>query len=111
MRNPSRDTMSNIDKKVVNDFGDEWEYFDHSGISPTKLEDSFDQYFHEFPFDELTAKSVGFDMGCGTGRWAGFVADRVGILNCVDPSERAIRVAKQNLTQYSNVNFYVGVLS
>ncbi len=100
--------MSNIDKNVVRDFGDEWEFFDHSKISRVKLEDSFNQYFREFPFDELTDRSVGFDMGCGTGRWAGFVADKVGVLNCIDPSEKAIRVAKRNLAEYSNVNFHIG---
>lgn len=100
--------MSNIDNKVVDDFGDEWEFFDHSSISRVSLQDSFNQYFRDFPFDELTDRSVGFDMGCGTGRWAGFVAGRVGTLNCVDPSEKAVQVARKYLAEFQNVNFHVG---
>ena len=45
-------------------------------------------------------------MGCGSGRWAKFVADKVHILNCIDPSEKALNVAKKNLSKFSNVNFY-----
>ena len=33
-------------------------------------------------------------MGCGSGRWAQFVAPRVKKLFCIDPSE-AINVAKK----------------
>ena len=29
-------------------------------------------------------------MGCGSGRWAQFVADKVHILNCIDPSEKLL---------------------
>lgn len=100
--------MSNVDNKVVDDFGDEWELFDHSGISRANLLDSFNQYFRDFPFDELTDGSVGFDMGCGTGRWAGFVANRVGTLNCIDPSEKAVQVARKYLAEFPNINFHVG---
>ena len=35
-------------------------------------------------------------MGCGTGRWAKFVAPKVNKLNCIDPS-LSIKVAKKKL--------------
>lgn len=41
--------------------------------------------------------SVGFDMSCGSGRWAIKVAPRVGLLNCVDARQEALDVAKHNL--------------
>lgn len=53
----------------------------------------------------LPKNAVGFDMGCGSGRWAKFVAPKVHTLNCVEPSN-AINVAKNNLSTHENVNFY-----
>ena len=44
-------------------------------------------------------------MGCGTGRWARWIAPKVKTLNCIDPSS-AINIAKKNLKEFSNVNFY-----
>jgi ubiquinone/menaquinone biosynthesis C-methylase UbiE len=40
---------------------------------------------------------VGFDLGCGSGRWARFVAERVGKLVCIDASATALEVARRNL--------------
>jgi len=44
-------------------------------------------------------------VGCGTGRWARWIAPKVKTLNCIDPSS-AINIAKKNLKEFSNVNFY-----
>ena len=52
----------------------------------------FENYFSIFPWDTLPPNSVGFDLGCGSGRWARRVAPRVGTLHLIDPSE-AIGVA------------------
>ena len=98
--------MQNIDKKVVDDFGEEWSKFSQSIISESDLKKSWSQYFSIFPFDSLEADSEGFDMGCGSGRWAKFVAPRVHHLNCIDPSKKALNVAKKNLSQYKNISFY-----
>ena len=43
-------------------------------------------------------------MGCGTGRWARWVAPRVRHLYCIDPSD-AIQVAEQALGSFANVSF------
>ncbi len=94
----------NVDWAVVKDFGAEWEAFDFAGLSGPELQKNFEQYFGIFPFDALLEEASGFDMGCGTGRWARFVADRVGHLICVDPSA-AIDVAKRNLSGAENVSF------
>jgi SAM-dependent methyltransferase len=48
---------------------------------------------------------VGFDLGCGSGRWAKLVAPRVKKLHCIDPSS-AIDVAKRNLANHYNCEFH-----
>ena len=97
--------MKNIDKKVVKDFGIEWDRFQQSELSLDELEKAWKPYFGIFPIEELDENSIGFDMGCGSGRWAQFIASKVGTLNCIDPSNQALEVAKRNLSEFSNVNF------
>ncbi len=94
--------MSNICKKVIEEFGEEWTKFDYSHIDVKKLNENFNQYFSIFPWDKLPKNAVGFDMGCGTDRLAQFVALKVKTLNCVEPSE-AINAAKKNLINYKNL--------
>ena len=94
----------NIDKKVVRDFGREWKAFNHQGIDTSLLDSAFDSYFHMFPFDSIK-NLEGFDMGCGTGRWARFVSSKVGFLNCIDPSIEALKEAESNLKGFSNCSF------
>jgi SAM-dependent methyltransferase len=65
----------------------------------------FKSYFSLFPFDELSKFSEGFDMGCGSGRWAKFLAPKVGLLHCIDPSI-AIKVAQKNLKKFKNINYH-----
>jgi ubiquinone/menaquinone biosynthesis C-methylase UbiE len=48
---------------------------------------------------------VGFDLGCGSGRWARLVAPRVGRLHCIDPSD-ALDVAQRNLSSQRNCEFH-----
>jgi ubiquinone/menaquinone biosynthesis C-methylase UbiE len=100
--------VKNIDKKTVESFGDEWNQYNQSSLAETELEKAWDQYFHIFPFDQIDLSSEGFDMGCGSGRWAKFVAPKVKLLNCIDPSSKALNVAKKNLGNFSNINFYEG---
>ena len=68
--------MNNFDKKTVSSFGEEWSKFTYSSIDPSIVK-IFDNYFKIFPKIFLNSNSVGFDMGCGTGRWARFIAPRV----------------------------------
>lgn len=97
--------MLNQHKKTVSGFGDEWERFDQSELDPLEHALLFNKYFHIFPWNELPANSVGFDMGCGSGRWAKIVADRVGVLHCIDPSS-ALIVAQKNLSDKINCVYY-----
>ena len=97
--------MENIDATTVDGFGDEWERFDQTGMSVKERNEIFASYFAVFPWDKLTADSVGMDVGCGSGRWAQAVAPRVGQLHCIDPSS-AIDVARRNLNKIDNVTLH-----
>ncbi|MBK9215050.1 MAG: class I SAM-dependent methyltransferase [Chloracidobacterium sp.] len=97
--------QANIDTAVVAGFGDEWSRFDQSALSEEELGRMFDNYFSIFPWERLPADAVGFDLGCGSGRWAKQVAPRVGKLYLFDPSEDALNVAKRNLAGVPNVEF------
>lgn len=99
--------MGNVDARTVAGFGDEWTTFDQSALSPAELETVFDQYFAIFPWEAVAEDAVGFDLGCGSGRWARGVAPRVKALHCVDPSEAAIGVARRNLADRANCVFHV----
>lgn len=95
----------NIDKQVVAGFGDEWSRFDQSALDDRELTRMFDNYFNIFPWERLPADAVGFDLGCGSGRWAKFVAPRVGRMYLFDPSEDALNVARRNLIGADNCTF------
>jgi SAM-dependent methyltransferase len=95
----------NIDEKTVASFGDEWTRYDQTGLDSQELSRIFQQYFAIFPWDQLPAHARGFDMGCGSGRWARFVSPRVGHLTCIDASADALDVARRNLANATNVSF------
>jgi hypothetical protein len=57
----------------------------------------FAEYFEIFPWDSLPRDAVGFDAGCGSGRWAALVAPRVGWLHYIDASAEALAVAQKSL--------------
>lgn len=94
-------------KEVVEGFGDEWSRFDQSALSKDELAKMFDNYFNIFPWNKLDKAAVGFDLGCGSGRWAKMVAPRVGKLHLIDPSADALAVAKQNLQDADNCEFHL----
>ena len=96
---------SNADQRVIEDFGREWQLFDQSEMGEEQATHAFAEYFSVFPWDEVSTHAVGFDLGCGSGRWARMVAPRVGHLHCIEPSA-AIEVAKSALAGASNVSFH-----
>ncbi len=95
----------NLDTDTVNSFGDEWSRFDQSELLTAEAQRIFDEYFAVFPWDKLPKNACGFDMGCGSGRWAKLMAPLVGHLHCIDPSS-ALEVAKLKLSSETNVTFH-----
>ena len=96
--------MKNIDQKTVTSFGKEWKNFNYN-FSNKELFKIFENYFDIFPKKYLNKNSIGFDMGCGTGRWANFLANQVKRIYCIDPSKDALNVAKKNLSMHDNCIF------
>ena len=95
----------NIDIAVVKGFGEEWTRFDQSSLPPEEREQIFNQYFSIFPWELISEDSEGFDLGCGSGRWALCMAPKVGKLHCIDPSD-ALDIAKKNLSNLDNCIFH-----
>jgi SAM-dependent methyltransferase len=98
--------MRNADVRVVRDFGLEWRAFDQSGLADAERAELFDRYFAIFPWGRLPHDAVGFDAGCGSGRWAALVAPRVGHLYAIDASIDALAVCARNLNNRLNVSLY-----
>ena len=99
--------LKNLDINTVKSFGEEWSRYDQTELKYEEAEKYFNDYFAVFPWEMITSESVGFDMGCGTGRWARLFADKVKLLNCIEPS-KAINVAKKNLGYKKNLCFING---
>lgn len=100
---------SNLDLNVCKHFGDEWHSFTNDERPFADLKCEFDGYFSIFPWGKLPDNAEGFDAGCGTGRWVEIILNggyaKIAKMNCVDPS-RAIEIAKNKLSKFSNVSFY-----
>jgi ubiquinone/menaquinone biosynthesis C-methylase UbiE len=96
----------NIDDATVLGFGEEWASFTQEDLDPAEHQKLFNQYFSIFPFDQLPRGADGFDLGCGTGRWAELAAARVGQLHCIDPAAKALAVARQRLKHLPNVSLH-----
>lgn len=96
----------NLDSQTVAGFGVEWSRYDQKAVSQDELRGYFEAYFKLFPWSTLPASAVGFDLGCGSGRWAKFVAPRVARLHCIDASAEALEIARRNLSSQPNCVFH-----
>jgi ubiquinone/menaquinone biosynthesis C-methylase UbiE len=105
--------MQNVDVRVADGFGQEWSTFTQgdSDLDTEERTRIFHQYFRLFPWDSLPAMAEGLDAGCGTGRWATLVAQRVGHVHLLDASFQALSVAKRNLADVGNVTFHLASVS
>ena len=95
----------NIYDKTIEDFGEEWNLYNYSNHD-TETEKIFKDYFDVFPWDK--DKNAGLnclDLGCGTGRWSKILSRHVKQILLMDPSSKALNIAKQNLSGIKNVNF------
>jgi ubiquinone/menaquinone biosynthesis C-methylase UbiE len=108
---PALDSAENVDAKTVAGFGAEWSRFDQAKLVGEEYDELFRTYFSIFSFEALPAGAEGFDLGCGSGRWAAGVAPKVGRLHCIDPSVEALNVAKERLAGCANVDFHIASAS
>jgi SAM-dependent methyltransferase len=98
---------ANIDPLTVAGFGEEWSAYDQTRLGEAEHRALFDAYFSIFPFSDLPPDAEGFDLGCGSGRWAALVAERVGRLHCIDPSQQALEVARRRLEGRPGIAFHL----
>jgi len=97
--------VDRIEKKVIENFGKEWTNFNQD-INNKELQNVFEDYFNIFPNKFLNKKSVGADIGCGSGRWAKYILPKVKHMHLIDPSLKSINVAKNNLKDFNNLTFH-----
>jgi ubiquinone/menaquinone biosynthesis C-methylase UbiE len=98
-----------IEKKVIDGFGDEWSRYHQQDITGKERERLAEKYFRIFPFDKLPKDGgEGADIGCGSGRYGRYFSPNVRKLHLVDASEKALAVAKENCKFCDNVVFQHG---
>lgn len=97
---------ANIDPATVRGFGEEWATFDQTKLDPTMHHMMAEEYFAIFPFDALPPNAEGFDLGCGSGRWAAWVLPKVGKLHCIDPALEALAVARGRIGDDPRAEFH-----
>jgi len=91
---------SNIDHSVVHSFGEEWKKFHR--FSDVEIEHDAKLYFDILSDEMLNKNSYVADFGCGTGRWAKYLAPKAGFIEAIDPSD-AIFVADKLIDKADNV--------
>ena len=84
----------NLVAEGVDDFGAEWRRFDQSALSDAEKAMIFERYFAIFPWRDLPADAEGFDLGCGSGRWASLAARRALSRTGTSPGRSAAIVSR-----------------
>jgi len=90
----------NLDEAVINSFSEEWKKFNK--FSDAEINKIGNMYFDIIDDKILNTNTYGLDVGCGTGRWTKFLADKIGFMEAVDPSE-SIFTADKLLGKKNNV--------
>jgi SAM-dependent methyltransferase len=85
---------TNIDKATIRSFGDEWGKFSH--FSEDEIIKVGKEYFDIINKDIINKDTIALDLGCGTGRWSRFLADKVGFIHAIDPSDAIYSAIKLN---------------
>ncbi|MBI4929241.1 MAG: class I SAM-dependent methyltransferase [Bacteroidetes bacterium] len=81
--------------ETINSFGEEWQKFNL--FTDEEIQHIGNEYFDVVKLSDLTKEMVALDLGCGSGRWSRFLADKVGFIEALDPSEAVYSAVK--LTQ------------
>ena len=85
-------TGENIDRKVVEEFGEEWLKF--SDFNDENIKSAAEEYFDIVDDTMLNKQTYALDVGCGTGRWTRYLSSRAGFIEAVDPSNAIFAAAK-----------------
>lgn len=90
----------NIDEITVNSFGEEWDKFD--SFSKEEIENIGNEYFDIVDDSIINKETIVLDVGCGSGRWDYYLADKVKSIEAIDPSD-AVVTASQMLQEKNNI--------
>lgn len=90
----------NVDLVTIHSFGDEWSSFNN--FSPEELKTIGNDYFDILPWREISSNATCLDVGCGSGRWCQYLAEHVGFIEAIDPSDAAF-IAAHKLKNKRNV--------
>jgi len=90
----------NIDKEVVETFGEEWLKF--NDFSEKDILVGGDEYFDIVNENVINKNSYILDIGCGTGRWSKYLSSKVGFVEAIDPSN-AVFAANKLLENIHNI--------
>lgn len=90
----------NIDKKVVEEFGEEWLKF--SQFTDKSINEAAEEYFDIIDERMVNPQTYALDIGCGTGRWTKYLSTKAGFIEAIDPSN-AIFAADKLLQDVENV--------
>lgn len=91
---------NNIDKAVVKTFGEEWLKF--KDYSDEEIRSVAIMYFDILNEKIINKNTYALDIGCGTGRWTKYLADKIGFIEAIDPSD-AVFAADELLKNVENV--------
>ncbi len=80
---------------TVKNFGEEWERFENLNEDKIKLKKIFNAYFRLLPKKFINKKNICIDIGSGSGRWAGFLHQKMKKIYLLEPSVKALTVSKK----------------
>ena len=93
-------TDSNVDLATISSFGREWNSFHN--FDEIEIERIGNEYFDIVNQTHINKNSCVLDVGCGSGRWSGYISSKVAFVEGIDPSD-AIYRAVDNTSQLKNV--------